>query len=368
MHRQNRFALLPVGMISLWTAALSVASCNCPGYIGTFDGGIFPDSGQPDLIIDPADIGLPCEYDPTTRENPTNQCPAGLSCIIVTFDGEFNSGMGLSVWEDHFTVYREDNIDVGFCSLQGTWSAPPFCPAGTELKLLFPNTAICVKSCESADDCGRTDYTCDQRFLDLQAPACVRKCVLDVPDCVRSGELLRQDGQTIAMHLALQDLSGESVCNQNLGVCGSNVVHGNKGPGQECTRTSECVSGTVCLQGPVLGGDLNDPGFCGLPCKPDPQSPAGSCPTGFLCQAGFTFGHGNPLDQNLQDNNGFLMVNLDNNSGFEAGGYCFANCQDNGGDCTAFPGTSCGKADQNVFGFTWNGASMCLPDALRTGN
>ena len=59
----------------------------------------------------------------------------------------------------------------------------------------------------------------------------------------------------------------------------------------------------------------NSTGFCAQPCKPNPDEPldlSGGCRQGFACQAGFTFGHGNPYDPNLDDANGFLLYNPPN--------------------------------------------------------
>jgi hypothetical protein len=350
----------------------------CPGTSGTFDGGIFPDAGPGVAPITAADIGTRCEYR-YDGANPTNTCGAGLSCLIYTLDGAYlpnprgsNANFTLSVWEDQFTVYRADEVDEGYCTLLGTWQQPPSCPVGTQLKLFSTNLAACVKSCSQPADCGRSDYyTCDVRYQDVSGPVCVRKCGLDVPDCVRSGQFQRPNGP-IAMHLDVADLTGSSYCDVGSGICAGNPGQGFVGPGQICNSTLDCGPDTVCLQGQLLQAinpnlPGNAPGFCGQPCKYFPADPlAGGCAPGFACQPGFTFGHGDPADVNLEDANGFLLVNFGAGDSFlEAGGFCFPDCQANGGNCAPYPGTQCGAANPATFGYAWNQVSMCLVDPLR---
>lgn len=380
MNRALSSLVLPLGALPL--AALLVG---CPSYFGTFDGGVVRDAGpSTGPGITAADIGTLCTYDPALGGNPTNTCAQGLSCLLFSSDGAFipfppggTQNFTLGVWEDQFTRYRQDGIDEGYCTLIGTWQAPPLCPAGTSLKLLATNLAVCMKQCQTAADCGRPGYTCDVRYLDLQGGHCVRACGLDVPDCVRSGQLQRPqpgpNGQAqIALHLAADDLAGASRCDVGTGICAANPG-GNQGPGQPCASSLDCASGTVCIQGAVLQSlDPNlppaTPGFCAQPCKPvapgAQQPPPTGCLQGFACQAGFTFGHGNPLDANVNDANGFLLVSLQDGSFLEAGGFCFPDCQVNG-DCNAYPGTQCGAPRPDMFQQPSNGRSMCLIDPLR---
>jgi hypothetical protein len=356
---------------------VTVVGCTAGGN-GTFDAG--PDnndSGTTGPLITAADIGTKCEYF-SDGVNPSDTCPLGLSCLIYSYDGQYiprppgsGQNLTLNVWEDHFTVYRDDGVDEGYCTLMGTWQQPPLCPAGSQLKLLATNIAVCVRSCTQAADCGRAGYTCDTRFIDVQGGACVRGCQYDYPDCVRSGQLQRpvQNGG-IALHLLAEDVGGSSMCDVSTGLCAA-APNGSQLPGQACNHTGECIDGTVCIQSEILQAmnpnvPANATGFCGQPCKPDQMMPlSGGCLQGSACQAGFTFGHGNPLDTNLQDANGFLLYNGATGDYLEAGGFCFPECQSNPTACDIEPGTVCGAANTATFGQAWNQVSMCLMDPLR---
>ncbi len=355
-------------------------SLGCPGGSGGFDGGIFPDAGPPVVGPTAADIGTKCEY-MNDGANPSNTCAAGLSCLIVTFDGLYvpfpasNTTQNFTkhIWEDQFTIYRDDGVDEGYCTLIGTLAAPPACPAGTELKVFDTNLAVCLRSCSQGAECGRAGYTCDTRFFDV-GPTCVRGCTLDFPECIRSGQLQRPNQpEVIALHLYASDLAGSSYCDVPSGTCQANPGGGLAGPGEPCNDTRDCQVESVCIQGDLLEAvnrqlPANSTGFCAQPCKPNaeqPLDPASGCRTGFACQAGFTFGHGNPYDPNLEDANGFLLFNPPQ-SYLEAGGFCFPDCQGGtGGNCDTFPGTTCGAPNTATFGFPWNQVSMCLPDSLR---
>jgi hypothetical protein len=364
-------------LLSLAAVALLVG---CPGYVGVVDGGPEPpDPPDPPDVITAADIGVLCEYDAANASNPTNQCARGLTCLIRTFDGAFSPfpagdprNLSLGVWEDHFTVYRDDGIDEGYCTLVAETPQVPACPAGTEAKFLAPAMSICVRSCQTPAECGRLGYTCDSRYLDV-GTSCVRQCTLDLPDCVRSGHVQRPDG-SISMHLFEGDLRGESTCDLASGLCAVNPGEGVSETGEACNTSLDCAAGLMCLQSDVLaasGAPVDSPGVCSRPCKPgtpnDPQSMAGQgCLGPEVCQGGFTFGHGNPLDPNLNDANGFLAI-IPPDQLVEAGGWCFPECETNAGDCTGTTGTQCGSANDGVFGLPWNGISMCLPGALRQG-
>jgi hypothetical protein len=349
----------------------------CP-QVGSFDGGIRRDGGQ---ATGPTaeDIGTKCEYR-SDGVNPTSDCGAGLTCLIRTYDGQYSpnppgsqANFLLGAWEDHFTVYRADGVDEGYCTMVGTWAAPPACPVGTQLKLLSGNLAACLKSCVDASDCGRLGYTCDFRFLDVQGGTCVRGCTLDYPDCVRTGQFQRGEGQNavIALHLEASDLTGASYCDAPTGLCLINPGQGTQVPGMPCTSTTECSLDSMCIQGQLLASvnpnlPTNGPGFCAQPCKPDPNMPlSGGCRTGFACQAGLNLGFGNVLDTDIQNHDGFLLVNSAQGTFLEAGGWCFAECQSAQGACTSHPGTVCGEIDQTTFGWPWNQVSMCLLDPLR---
>lgn len=322
-----------------------------------------PDAGFDPNSITAADIGIPCVYDRADpNRNPAEDCKTGLACLIVTRG--LPSGLELPIWEDHFTVYGTGS-DVGMCTPQGTFANPPSCPAGTVLKLLFSDVAICVRTCDNPSDCGRADYTCDARFFDTDESLCVRKCSLDVPDCVRSGiiEQPPQSGQLIPA-LAFQDLAGDSQCNVDEGICEFVGQRGVAGPGEPCSRTQDCESGSACLQGPLLAATLRTaidpaaPGFCASPCTPAEDSQS-NCSVGFVCQAAgeLNLGFAAP---------GPFAANLENGVVDGRGGFCFHQCELNvESACGPFPGTECGSFDGVAAGDTWNGITQCLPDALR---
>ena len=353
---------------------------------GTFDGIIAGDGGtQPAPGITAADIGTACTYDPSAPlpSNPTNTCRQGLNCLIFTSDLgyiPFPPGSArnftMSVWEDQFTRYRDDGIDEGICTLIGSWQAPPACPVGTTLKLLASDLAVCVRNCQSAADCGREGYVCDSRFLDVGGGQCVRACTFDIPDCVRSGHLVfQQQGENgqitqspVGFYLAVDDLTGASICDVPSGTCIANDAEGLRGPGEPCASSRDCLRGTACIQGDVLRSlnpelPATTQGFCAQPCKPvaQQQFSGGGCNAGYFCQAGFTFGHGNPLAE--QGNQPFSLINLQNSEVLEAGGFCFPGC-DADPTCGSYPGTRCGAASPNMMQYDWNQQSMCMPPAL----
>lgn len=358
----------------------------CLTYAGEFDGGIPRDAGPgAPAGFSALDIGTPCQYDPARGGNPTNTgCQAGLTCLLVASDGSYTpfppgslQNLTLSVWEDHFTRYRDDGLDEGVCTLIGSWASPPSCPLGTSLKWLATNLAVCVRACQSAAECGRVGDVCDSRFLDVGGGQCVRGCELDIPDCVRSGHVVFQNqdnyGQVIQSAprfvLAVDDLTGASYCDTASGMCQPNPGQGTKGPGEPCVSTLDCIGGTACVQGGVLRAlDPTLPettqGFCAQPCKPlaQQQFSGGGCNAGYACQAGFTFNHGNALS--TDPDAAFALLNLQNTQLLEAGGFCFPDCQANQ-NCGSYPGTQCGAARDEVFGYAWNQRSMCLVPSLK---
>ena len=61
-----------------------------------------------------------------------------------------------------------------------------------------------------------------------------------------------------------------------------------------------------------------------------------------------------------------LLVNTQNGAVSQAGGFCFFTCEAGvAGNCASVPGSECGQLDEELLGVQWNGASMCLPDAVR---
>ncbi len=358
------------------TAALFAVLAACTPSTGKFDSTKRRDAGFTTIdVVTAADIGTKCVYDPATGDNPTNDCPRGLDCMIVTRDGVFNTAaMALDMWEDQYTFYRDDGLDEGYCTLIGNWDAPPFCPAGTTLKHFQNSSAACVKECVTTADCARDGYVCDLRgFGDLAfagaeaTNTCVIGCSLDYPQCMRTGTTPLQAGGAIT-HVAAQDLTGGSVCNLTIGICEPATHQGSfAGPGEPCVDTNDCDHGMVCIQGPLYqNGGLGTPGFCGAPCKPSTENPESCGIAGYICQAGFLFGFGDPVEPTVGNGVGLPTLDLSTLEAGEAGGWCFHTCTAGAVDtCANFPGTSCGSANQTLFGAAWNGLSMCLPAPLR---
>ena len=345
----------------------------CTGNVGHFDGGIFDDTDA-GFAFQLADIGSPCTYDANNQVNPTTTCKSGLTCLISTRDSLFmnNPGFQIPVWEDHFTRFLSDgHTDVGQCTLVGTHANPPACPAGTVLKTFSADVAACLRTCEQAADCTRDGDVCDVRYFDMTTPVCVNGCSLDVPDCVRSGNIFFDATSQVLTHLDFADLRGESICNTQTGICTANAVHGVNKPGEACVTTRDCASPMTCWQGGVFSADQGSPGFCGLLCTPGAASgEAGACSVGFACQAGLLLGFpGNPLGA-VGDGQGFLIANTDTGEFLEGGGFCFPECTEPT-NCASFAQTTCGSADDAVLSLlsptpvVWNEVPMCLVDGLR---
>lgn len=352
----------------LLSPALALLLAACPR-TGEFDGGVGDDAGPDDTGPSAADVGTPCTYQEGGGANPTNDCADGLECVIVTGDGAYNPGFLLPIWQDQFTTYdNAAGTSSGFCSVVASLAAAR-CPNGTE-ELLLANLSVCVHTCAQPQDCGRGDYTCDVRYFSVgdvgASPVCTRRCGLDVPDCVRSGMMVGGDGSLMPA-LALQDLTGESQCDTETGICAFVAQHGVAGPGEECTATEQCEPGMMCLQGPLLaalnpGADPNGSGFCALPCAPDDADPSAPCQgspsagAGFVCQPAGSMNLGfDPL----------IMVDLESGNLFQAGGFCFHQCELGvDGNCDGVQGTACSSFDEGTFGAAWNQRSMCLPTAV----
>ncbi len=334
-----------------------------------------PDAGPPDDdVITADDIGVDCAYDGAT--NPTNQCKQGLECVIVTSDGAFNTlGMNLPFWEDQLTVTRPNNGgEVGYCSLVGNATAPPTCPVGTILKLFSSSgspdgfAATCLKPCTASAQCG-ADRVCDPRFLDDGAGAtigfCVSPCRADLSHCVRSGVL--QTGQAIATSLFFGDLSGESSCDLQTGLCAASATNGTGSDGAPCTSSSQCETGRACYQANLFNADA-DPtalGFCAKRCTVVQQAGGGpvqgSCDPGEACQGGLSFGYV-PVNENFL---GMLVV--DQTGAFATReGICLDICTEGVTECVA--GTNCDAIDGSVMGIAWNNVEMCAPDRIALGD
>lgn len=341
-------------------ASLATMGNNCN--VGSFDGGIEEDAG-PVVDVTAADIGTLCTYVNGSGENPTNSCAnRALTCLIRTFDGAYTPYSGSpqrlanSTWEDQMTIYRPEvndqgqYVDEGYCTILGTWSAPPQCPAGTELKLFTGDIAACLRTCASNAQCDRSGYVCDRRYLDTVSSTCVRACEFDVADCVRSGVLTTQaDPTKLGSYLASQDFQGESFCDVATGICQFNTFEGDVPPGMPCDDTRDCAGDQLCYQRNVLGTPEGSKGFCALACAPNPNAPLEGCPTGYACQAGFQFGHAP-----------FALKDIVTGQDLSAGGVCLPECASVATSCSAFAGTTCAQIDTNVFQAAWNGVSMCL--------
>jgi hypothetical protein len=331
-----------------------------------------PDAGFADDTIDAADIGVPCVYDPATGGNPTNQCNPGTECVIVTRDGRFNTlGMTLPFWEDQLTVAAGD-VDIGYCSVVGSAVAPPQCPVGTILKLVSSGVpgaggfaALCLKPCSVSAECG-SDRVCDARYIDDGTGGtigfCVSPCVSDLNHCVRSGVLQIDDQGSLGTALFFGDVSGESVCNDQTGICEA----ANKNPagidGAPCASSSDCATDLACYQAQVFS-DPPDIGFCAKRCtveSPEGARPEqGSCSPGEACQPGLAFGY-NPNAQFA----GMLVVDQTGAFGTREG-ICLDICVEGLDECV--DGTVCGAVDGGVTGQTWIGVEMCTPPAIAEG-
>ncbi len=361
--------------LGLFVIVLMGAS-RCGGTITPRDAGTdLPDGG-----VTADMIGTPCEYVDGSGENPTNDCEAGLTCLIRTYDGLYGAALTNYFWEDQFTVYTDrmvgnSFVDEGYCTLVSAWNDPNFrCPAGTFPKLLSTNVQACMKLCTSNADCGRQGYVCDYRYFDMpsqgqggaQVGHCVRACRTDAPDCVRSGIVTTQmDPNQVAAYVAYEDLEGQSVCDVGTGICGVNPdgAGGDVLPGGACNDTTECAGFQLCYQASAFFPQIPDgDGICGLPCapsaNPDPtqraQENRASCNAapGYVCQAAFRNGHVP-----------FAVKSLLEGVDLQAGGICLPDCSANPNACASFPGTTCGQLNNNLLE-PWNGVSMCLMPQL----
>ncbi|MDP2339604.1 MAG: hypothetical protein Q8O67_01490 [Deltaproteobacteria bacterium] len=353
------FALLPL-----------VLSLGCPPNGFTPED---PDAGPvDDDLITADDIGTACVYDGSS--NPTNQCKRGMECVIVSGDGRFNTlGMSLPFWEDQLTVTNGDN-EVGYCSLVGNATVPPVCPVGTILKLfsssLSPDgfAATCLKPCTASAQCG-ADRVCDARFIDDGTGGtigfCVSPCRSDLSHCVRSGVL--QVGDAIGTSLFFGDLSGESTCNLQTGICEPSGANGTGTDGASCTSSSQCGEGRACYQ-----ANLFDPaaeptalGFCAKRCtvvqQPGGRPEQGSCDPGEACQGGLSFGY-IPVNANFL---GMLVVDSAGDFATREG-ICLDICTEGVTECVA--GTTCDAIDGNVMGANWNNVEMCAPGQIGLGS
>jgi hypothetical protein len=354
-------------------SALVFTACSalgCNGNVGHFDGPLL--DGGPVEGINPDDIGTPCVYDPQTQLNPTNACPRGLSCLISTRDGRFMlpDGYALPFWEDQITQRLANGTEIGQCTLVSTLGQPFSCPAGFTVKS-FSNRGdptslapilACLRNCTQASECRRQGDVCDVRFADAPS-VCVRGCVSDVPDCIRSANITAKE--RALSFLSIDDLQGAALCDTATGICDAQFDHGNAKPGELCQSSLDCAVGSTCWQ-PETFGQTTGFGFCGVACKPDAENIQGTCTApGFICQAGFTRGFGNPFGA-PDDGVGFLAADFDVDPPelFEGGGFCFAQCNVEA-DCGTFLDTQCGQSNDAIMELPWNGQTMCLPDVLR---
>ncbi|HEY1098329.1 MAG TPA: hypothetical protein VGF99_05355 [Myxococcota bacterium] len=365
---------------------MAVTGCNPPGVYNEPDAG--PDDGANDAGVTAAQIGTPCVYNPARpNESPTNQCASGLTCAIYTRDkreallnddteytgGLDTLGLQFPIHEDHFTINNDDGTDTGYCTLIGNESFPPDCPVGTIAKRFssFDATGFaiaCLKPCETSAECV-DGAVCDTPWFDDgfggTVGFCVRPCVADFPDCVRTGVVNYDpaDGTAIGTQLAAQDLSGTRMCNQTSGVCEPVTQRGFGNDGDACDDSTDCEAGAGCVQLDAAGNRL-DRGYCARRCYLEADGdPTGTCGTA-LCQVGMTFGYqfmpvfdpgaiyaGAP---SFAENSTTIALN----------GLCFDGCVDAFGCGADRPTVSCAAADAAEVGGPWNGQTMCLPPGV----
>jgi hypothetical protein len=342
---------------------------------GSYDGGNTPDAGPGSEGVSLDDIGAPCIYDPRTGQNPTNQCAAGLVCVIQTPQGEVNPlGMSLGSFENQFTVALPDGTFEGYCSVVGNAVAPPSCPLGSTLKLVRAPAAaggfaaFCVKTCESSAECGGS-RVCDARFLDLQQnsrllASCVKPCTFDVPDCTLSGVTLvpTEGGSALATVVDGDSFSGGGTCARSTGICQVTPSRGLGDKGAPCATSADCSTTAACFQDELFGKDTNDGGlgFCATRCLLTQDGQSVGCGAGSVCQPGLLFGY-----QFDAFTGGVAVVRDPFTGAFTAqNGVCFSQCQQGLDTCDAFVGTHCDAIDGQQMGANTVGVSMCVPNEV----
>lgn len=325
-----------------------------------------PDGGTPDDVVTADEIGVPCVYDPATGDNPTNQCPAGTDCVIVTSDGAFNTlGLALGFWEDQFTVATEIDgapVDIGYCSIIGSAQAPPVCPIGTVQKFFtapqFPGgfSAMCLRPCGGSAECG-SERVCDVRFVDPgldQLAFCVSPCRSDLSHCVRSA-IISITQEVAATGLFADDLFGGATCNLQTGICSeTNHIAQGGNDGAQCSTSSDCAIGHACYQSQLFF-DPPDLGFCAQRCTQfieGNQTQQGTCEAGEICQPGMAFGYPD-----------MIAFDFSGNAPLSLEGICLDICVEGVTECE--PGASCGATDASVTGQPWQQVEMCVPPAIR---
>ncbi|MBN2359868.1 MAG: hypothetical protein JXR83_10470 [Deltaproteobacteria bacterium] len=292
-----------------------------------------PDSGGVPSGITWQDIGTACTYDPLSGNNPTNTCGrTGLVCVIATSDGAIG-GYGTFMYEaiPLYTRFLATE-DEGICTLvSAPGMPPPACPAGTYAVMLSSGHHICMRGCDTSEDCGRDGYVCDYRLMNgstynsstgavqpLAVRMCVPACLSDVPYCLRTfidPDYVGQDGSRL-LYVYDGDLFGARECDPVTGLCYDVTTRGAKYVGDRCTHTSECAAPNICISG-LLYGAPEEHGFCARYCDPSGQSQQLTCEYGQGCEY-------------------FLGV-----------GYCFPNCNNN---LCAGEGQQCQYADPNKAG------------------
>lgn len=332
------------------------------------------DGGFRDEGVTAADIGVPCVYDPANPQNPTNQCPTGTECVIVTRDGRFNTlGMSLPFWEDQLTVATTVggvDVDIGYCSVVGSAAAPPVCPTGTLTKFFTsPGAAggfagMCLLPCSASAECGG-DRVCDVRFVDdgLQATGfCVSPCRADLSHCVRSAIVPLDGNGAFATGLFINDVAGDSVCDLDTGLCGNATSKDPLGTdGAPCGTSLDCGPALACYQ-PQIFFDPPEVGFCAKRCTVQQQEGGrpeqGSCDPGEACQPGLAFGY----DPNAVFNG---MLVFDPNGVGTREGICLDLCVETFDECG--DGTSCGFVEASVVGQQAVAQAVCVPPILDEG-
>ncbi len=329
------------------------------------------DGGFVDEGVTAGDIGVPCVYDPTTGANPTNQCPTGTECVIVTRDGRFNTlGMSLPFWEDQLTVATTldgVDVDIGYCSLVGNAQSPPACPVGTlEKRFTSPAAAgglasMCLLPCQVSAECG-AERVCDIRFVDdglATTGFCVSPCRADLSHCVRTAIVPIDQNGTAATGLFINDVAGDAVCNLGTGLCENAASKDPTGTdGARCATSADCATELACYQ-PQLFFDPPEFGFCAKRCTVQQQQGGrpeqGSCNAGEACQPGLAFGY----DPNASFSG---MLVFDPNGIGTREGICLDICTVGVTECV--DGATCGATEGGIMNQAWIGVEMCVPPAI----
>jgi hypothetical protein len=343
----------------------------CP-QVGVVDGGNTPDAGPPPDVITAADIGGPCTYDPRSGENPSNDCPLGLTCLMVSLDGRVDpAGMVLPQFEDIFSVDLPGGLTEGYCTIVREARLEDGCPTGTIRKFIRSRfvesgfVEVCIRPCTASAECGG-GRVCDARFLDVQvggqlAGVCTRPCAFDFPDCALNGvtEVALQQGQQPFFSAVVDAASGFGgrTCERSTGTCVATPTRGVGDKGAPCATSADCGGLAVCLRDDQFPTDRNDgpAGICVTRCLVTQNGTEG-CAPGSVCQPGLLFGF-----ENDAITGGAMMLRDPITGGFGLrNGVCFTDCS-LGPDSCPDPTTKCDAVNGAIMGAPTIDESMCVP-------